>query len=95
MAMPAAHAWELRWFGHAAYRIVSPTGKVILIDPFISRNPKTPAALKGLSKLGKVDLILPSHGHGDHIGDTAEVSRTGGVEVVLNSDLGRTLNYLG
>ena len=95
MAVPAAGAWELQWYGHAAFRVVLPGGKVILIDPFISKNPKTPTALKDLSKLGQVDLILLTHGHGDHIGDTAKISKTTGVKVVLNADLGRTLNALG
>jgi L-ascorbate metabolism protein UlaG (beta-lactamase superfamily) len=95
LAAPAANAWELQWYGHAAFRVVSPTGNVILIDPFISKNPKTPVELKDLSKLGKVDLILLNHGHGDHIGATARISKTTGAKVVVNSDLGRTLNSLG
>jgi len=42
----------------SAFRIDSPGGKVILIDPFITQNPKTPAEWKDLDKLGKLDVIL-------------------------------------
>src|SRR6516164_7327723 len=49
---------ELLWLGQSAFRIDSPGGKVILIDPFITQNPKTPAEWKDLDKLGKLDVIL-------------------------------------
>ena len=55
------------WLGHSAFRITSPTGKVIVIDPFLKTNPRTPAKYKDLAALGKVDLILVTHGHRDHI----------------------------
>ncbi|HEC14833.1 MAG TPA: hydrolase, partial [Rhodospirillales bacterium] len=58
-----AKAMELQWFGQSAFKITTPGGKVIVIDPFITNNPKTPKSLKDLSKLGKVDLILITHGH--------------------------------
>ena len=53
-----ANATEITWYGQAAFKIVSPGGKVIVIDPFIMKNPKTPKALKDLKKVGKVDVIL-------------------------------------
>lgn len=90
-----AEGVTLQWFGHAAVKITTPGGKVILIDPFISKNPKTPADLKDLSKLGPVDLILLTHGHGDHIGDTVAIAKATGAKVALNSDLGRTFASLG
>mgnify|MGYP006440048395 FL=1 len=58
----AASAAEVTWYGQAAFKIVTPGGKVIVIDPFLRKNPKTPADMKDLSKLGKVDLILVTHG---------------------------------
>lgn len=88
-------AWELQWFGHSAVKITSPGGKIILIDPFITKNPLTPKALKDLRKLGNVDLILLTHGHGDHIGDTAKIVKMTGAEVGLNADLGHTIGTLG
>src|SRR3546814_11690035 len=57
----------------SAFRITTPGGKVILIDPFITQNPKTSAAWKDLGRLGKIDVVLVSHGHGDHFGDAATI----------------------
>jgi len=88
-------AFELQWFGHAAYKITAPGGKVILVDPFITKNPKTPQALKDLNKLDKVDLILVTHGHGDHVGDTAAIAKMRGARVGMNADMGHTFASLG
>ena len=60
---------EVLWLGQAAFKITTVSGKVIVIDPFLTQNPKTPAQFKSLDALGKVDLILVTHAHGDHIGD--------------------------
>ncbi|MFQ5988863.1 MAG: metal-dependent hydrolase [Candidatus Methylomirabilales bacterium] len=90
-----AQAFELQWFGHASFKITTPGGKVILLDPFITKNPKTPQALKDLSKLGKVDLILVTHGHGDHVGDTAAIAKMKGAKVGMNADMGHTFASLG
>ncbi len=89
------HAFELQWFGHSAFKITTSSGKIIMIDPFITKNPKTPKELKDLSKLGKVDLILVTHGHGDHVGDTAKLSSMTGAKVAMNADMGHTFAQLG
>ena len=94
-AVNNALAWELQWFGQSAFKLTTPSGKVILIDPFITQNPKTPQALKNLKKLGKVDLILVTHGHGDHVGDTAEIAGMTGAKVAMNADMGQTFSMLG
>ncbi len=91
----AAQAIDLQWYGQSAFKITTDTGKVIVIDPFITKNPKTPEALKDLNKLGKVDLILLTHGHGDHIGDTAALAKMTGAKVALNADMGHTFGTLG
>jgi len=91
----AAKTWSLQWYGQAAFKIATPGGKVIVIDPFITKNPKTPAALKELGNLGKVDLILVTHGHGDHLGDTGELAKLTGAKVGVNADMGQTLDALG
>ncbi len=91
----AAGAAELQWFGHSAFKITSPGGKVIVIDPFITKNPKTPAELKDLAKLGRVDLILVTHGHGDHVGDSAAIAELTGATIATVSGLGRTFLALG
>lgn len=90
-----AEAVELQWFGQSAVKIKTVSGKVILIDPFISKNPKTPEKFKDLSSLGNVDLILLTHGHGDHIGDTVEIAKITKAKVALNADMGHTFASLG
>lgn len=94
LAQPLA-AFELQWYGHAAVKVVSRDGKVILIDPFITKNPTTPDEHKDLAKLGKVDLILITHGHGDHIGDAVAIAKATGAKIALNADMGRTFALLG
>ena len=73
---------EVLWLGHATTRITSVEGKVIVIDPFLTKNPKTPAQYRDLKALGKVDLILVTHGHGDHIRDLKELASLSGATVV-------------
>ncbi len=90
-----AQATEVQWYGQAAFKITTSGGKVILIDPFITRNPKTPEALKDLSQLGQVDLILVTHGHGDHVGDTVKIAEMTGAKVGMNADLGQSFRTLG
>ena len=90
-----AHAAEVQWFGQAAFKITTPGGKVIVIDPFITKNPKTPAAHKDLAKIGHVDLILVTHGHPDHVGDTAKLAEMTGAKVAMNADMGSTFRALG
>ncbi len=86
---------ELLWLGHATARITSTTGKVIVIDPFLTKNPKTPEKYKDLKALGKVDLILVTHGHIDHTRDLAELARLTGAIVVANFEYVIQLRKLG
>ena len=86
---------EVHWLGQAATRITTLTGKVIVIDPFITGNPKTPQDQKDLDKLGKVDVILVAHGHGDHTGDVRELARRTGAKVFGPAGLVATMIDLG
>ena len=86
---------ELLWLGQSAFRLTTPSGKVVVIDPWLKPNPKTPAEYKDLSKLGKVDLILVTHGHGDHIADTPELALMNKARVFAPGDLNQTLSTLG
>ena len=45
--------------------------------------------------MGNVDLILVTHGHGDHTGDTAEIAKMTGAKVAMNADMGHTFATLG
>lgn len=97
LAAPAAFAQkiEVLWLGHSTFRITSVTGKVIVIDPFLKNNPKTPAKYKDLNALGKVDLILITHGHQDHITDLPELARLTGAPVLGIHELILNLVSLG
>jgi len=96
-AASASSAAEVQvlWLGHSTTHITSPTGQVIVIDPFLSRNPKTPTRYRDLGALGKVDLILVTHGHSDHTADLPELSRLSGAPVVANYEYARNLVALG
>lgn len=67
---------ELLWLGQAGFRINTPGGKTIVIDPWITGGPKTPAVFKSdIAALGKVDLLLVTHAHVDHIGDAPALAK--------------------
>jgi len=70
---------KLTWLGHATFRIETPGGKTLLIDPWLMGNPKCPDSEK---KPKKVNLMLCTHGHGDHIGDAVAIAREHNPKVV-------------
>jgi L-ascorbate metabolism protein UlaG (beta-lactamase superfamily) len=86
---------ELLWLGQSAFRINTPGGKVILIDPWITGNPKTPAEWKDLDKLGKIDVILVTHGHGDHVGDGPALAKKLNIKLWGPAGLANTFDELG
>jgi L-ascorbate metabolism protein UlaG (beta-lactamase superfamily) len=84
---------KVKWFGHAAFSITTPRGKVLLIDPWLN-NPSNPEAKDGkdpLASLTKVDYILLTHGHRDHVGDAVEIARKTGAALVCNPELAGNL----
>lgn len=84
---------KIRWFGHAAFSITTPNGKVVLIDPWL-RNPSNPEAKDGkdpLVAVPKVDYILLTHGHRDHVGDAVEIARKTGALLIANPELAGNL----
>lgn len=95
LTVSASAEIEVLWLGHATTRITSETGKVIVIDPFITVNPTTPAAYKDLSALGQVDLILVTHGHADHTRDLVALAQMSGATVVANFEYVLQLVDLG
>lgn len=86
---------EVLWLGHATVKLTSVEGKVIVIDPFLKQNPKTPAEFKDLKALGDVDLILVTHGHGDHTRDLKELASLSGAKVVTPYGYGLNMISLG
>lgn len=88
----------MHWFGHAAFSITTPGGKVLLIDPWI-RNPRnTPVEAKPgdaksdpVATIGKVDYILLTHGHRDHVGESVEIAKKSGAVLISNPELASNL----
>ena len=86
---------EILWLGQSAMRITTTTGKVIMVDPWILGNPKTPAAWKNLDALGKLDLILVTHAHPDHLTDAPALANKHKVAIVGPGGMLRSLQTLG
>jgi L-ascorbate metabolism protein UlaG (beta-lactamase superfamily) len=86
---------EVLWLGQSAMRITTVSGKVILVDPYLTANPKTPPQYKNLDALGKIDLILVTHGHGDHLGDAPVLSKKHNVPLYGPAGLNQALTTLG
>ena len=72
------------WLGHASFRLDTPEGKRIYVDPFLTGNPKCPESEQ---EPERVDVIALTHGHGDHVGDTVELSKKFKPEIVANVEL--------
>jgi L-ascorbate metabolism protein UlaG (beta-lactamase superfamily) len=83
---------KLTWLGHATFRVKTPEGKIIIIDPWVMGNPICPPADK---KVEKVDVLLCTHGHGDHIGDAVEIAKKHKPVVVGIPELCRWLGTKG
>jgi L-ascorbate metabolism protein UlaG (beta-lactamase superfamily) len=63
---------QMTWLGHGTYTVTTQDGKQILIDPWVDGNPAFP---KDKIQLGKLDAMLITHAHGDHVGDAVAVAQ--------------------
>lgn len=87
---------ELLWFGQAGFRIKTPGGKTVVIDPWLTGGPKTPAPFKtDISSIGKVDLLLVTHAHVDHIGDAPALAKLNNTVLYGPADMITPLITLG
>jgi L-ascorbate metabolism protein UlaG (beta-lactamase superfamily) len=69
----------ITWLGHSTFLVRTPGGVRMLFDPWLTSNPSCPDAHR---KPPKVDLVLVSHGHFDHMDDLVAVARESGAPVV-------------
>ena len=72
----------IKWLGHSAFQIITNEYLKILIDPFISNNPVAPVKVEELS----ADIIMVTHGHNDHFGDTMEIADRTGAVILANHE---------
>ncbi len=93
-AAPAASPTQLTWYGHAAFKLVTPAGHILMIDPWIT-NPANKNGAADLAGITKADLILITHGHFDHVGDSTAIANTTGAQLVSTADLGTALVQYG
>ena len=92
----AASLTTITWHGHAAFEIGTPNGVVILIDPWLT-NPVNLAAKENkdpLEQVKKVDYILITHVHIDHVGDAVAIAKKTGARLVTNFELGTNMAKL-
>lgn len=74
---------KLRYFSHSAFELTTGTGTCILIDPFLNDNPTSPVRADEVT----ADVILLTHGHGDHLGDTLNIARRCGALCICENEL--------
>jgi L-ascorbate metabolism protein UlaG (beta-lactamase superfamily) len=84
---------KVTWHGHAAFEIVTPKGAVLMIDPWLG-NPLNPAAQGGkdaVAAVARLNYILLTHGHFDHVGDAVALAKRTGAKLIANFELGSQL----
>jgi L-ascorbate metabolism protein UlaG (beta-lactamase superfamily) len=79
-ALAAKGKTELHWYGQAAWKITTPSGGVILVDPWLTV-PTNPDK-NSIAELDRVDYILITHGHSDHVGNALEIAKKTGAKVL-------------
>ena len=79
-------ATQLTWYGQAGYKVTTPGGKNFLIDPWLD-NPVFPKGKEEVAAMKNIDLILLTHGHGDHVGESVEIGKKTKAKLVANVDL--------
>jgi L-ascorbate metabolism protein UlaG (beta-lactamase superfamily) len=85
-----AASTQITWYGHAAFKITTPSGHVLLLDPWIT-NPANKNGAADLAGITKADYILITHGHFDHVGDSVALANKTGAHLVATGDLGDAL----
>ena len=86
---------KVLWLGQSAFRLTTVGGKTIVVDPWLTTNPKTPERYRSLDALGPVDLVLVTHAHFDHLADAVPLALKHRAKLYGPGDLDQTLVTLG
>ncbi len=81
---------RITWLGHSAFQVET-SGKSILIDPFFEGNPVAQVSADDVN----ADVIIVTHGHGDHVGDTVAIAKRTGALVISNFEIVTWLHNQG
>ena len=81
-------AATLKFFGTAAYELVTEAGTRLMIDPYLDQNPASPAKV---ADLDRVDLVLVTHNAYDHVGDAAAIIKRDRCPVICAKDVAHWL----
>ncbi|TMC09943.1 MAG: metal-dependent hydrolase [Chloroflexi bacterium] len=83
---------KFTWVGHGTWKVRTASGKDLLIDPFLTGNPAAPDHLKTVDRL---DIMVITHGHGDHVADAVDVAKATGCKVLAPFEVGNWLTQQG
>jgi L-ascorbate metabolism protein UlaG (beta-lactamase superfamily) len=83
-------AVDVRYLGHSCFELKA-GDTTVLVDPFLTGNPKAAASADEVEP----DVILLTHGHADHLGDTVDIAKRRGITVLAITELADALSGEG
>jgi L-ascorbate metabolism protein UlaG (beta-lactamase superfamily) len=83
---------KFTWVGHGTWKVRTARGKDVLIDPWLQTNPVAPDHLKTVDRL---DIMVVTHGHFDHVNDAVEVARATNCKVITTAEVAGWLGRQG
>ena len=90
--MPINDQVRFTWVGHGTWKVRTATGKAMLIDPWVQTNPVAPEHLKSIDHL---DVMVITHGHGDHVADAVSIAKATNPTIVTTVEVGGWLGREG